>query len=164
MDAPGVLSTSAVICAINSGIGVLEHDFRLVLDRDQIFQPAFADHPALENDADVIADFLHLFEQVGAQEHRDAALAELEDQIADLPRAHRIHPGGRFVENDQPRLLDERLRQADALEHAFRIAADPAVARAFEIDQCEQFVHPVLQRLAAQPAEFAVETQGFRRR
>ena len=38
----------------------------------------------------MIADFLHLFEQVGAKEHRDAPLAELENQIADLAGTHRI--------------------------------------------------------------------------
>ncbi len=137
-------------------------NLRLVLDRDQVLQPALLHHPAFENDADVVADLLHLFQQVRAQENRDPALPQLENQIPDLPRADRIHAGRRLVENHQPRLLHQRLGQPDALQHALRVAADPPVAGAFQIHQAQQFAHPVFQDFALQAAEFAVKPQGLR--
>jgi len=65
--------------------GVLEHDVGLVLDGDQFLQPPLADHPSLENDPDMVANLLHLFQQVGAEKHGDAPVTKLEDQVTDLP-------------------------------------------------------------------------------
>ena len=86
---------------------------------------------------------------------------EIEDQVADLARARGIDPGGRFIEHQQPGFLDERLREADALEHALRVAAEAAVARVFEPDQLQEFPGAVAQLGAAEPADFAVEEERF---
>ena len=42
----------------------LERDFLLILNRNQLIQPAFSNHAPLAHDADFIAHFLHLFQQV----------------------------------------------------------------------------------------------------
>ena len=107
--------------------GVFEDQLRLVLDRDEVFEPAFADQRAAMQDADAVADLLHLLEQMRAKQHGDPALFEIENQIANLARARRIDARRRLVEHEQARLLDHRLRQADALEHALRVTAEPPI-------------------------------------
>ena len=54
-----------------------------------------------------------------AEEHRAASIPQLQDQLADISAAKRIEPGHRLVENHEVRLVEERLRDADALQHAF---------------------------------------------
>ena len=54
---------------------------------------------------------------------------QIENEIADFARAGGIDAGGRFVEHDQLRLLNERLGQPDALQHSLGITAEPPIAR-----------------------------------
>src|SRR5438309_1075271 len=96
-----------------------------------------------------------------AEQHGDTALFEIENEIANLARARGIDPGRRLIEHEQPRLLDHRLRKADALEHAFRVSADAAVRRVFEADEAQQFLRALPQLRAAQAAEFSVKVQGL---
>ena len=42
-----------------------------------------------------------------------------------MPAAHRVEPRGRLVEKDELGLVHQRLRQADALQHAL---GEPAQA------------------------------------
>ena len=51
-----------------AGWRVVEDDFDLVFDGDEVVQHAFADHAAAGQDADAVADFLDLFEQVGRED------------------------------------------------------------------------------------------------
>src|SRR5260221_5698176 len=102
---------------------VLENQLGLIFNRDQLVQPPFAHERPLVQDADAVANFLDLAEQVRAEQHRDAALFEVENQVANLARARGIDARSRLVEHEQPRLLDHPLREPDALEHAFRITA-----------------------------------------
>ena len=54
---------------------------------------------------------------------------EIENEIADFPRPGRIDAGGRFVQDDELRLLDERLRETDALQHSLGVTAQTAITR-----------------------------------
>ena len=146
------------------GRGVFEDQLGLVLDRDQFVEPAFTHERALVQDADAVADFLHLAEQMRAEQHGDAALFEIEDEVANLARAGGIDAGGRLIEHEQPRLLDHRLREADALEHPFRVAAEAPVRGIFQPDQLQQFLRALAQLRAAQAAQLAEEMQRLRRR
>ena len=49
-------------------------------------------------------------------------------------RAERIHAGERLVENQQLRLVDDRLRELHALAHALAVGADLLVRRVEQID------------------------------
>ena len=51
--------------------------------------------------------------------------------------ADRIDPGGRFVEDDKTRVLDDRLGETDALEHSLGIPPEAAGAGPLEIDKVE---------------------------
>ena len=48
---------------------------------------------------------------------------ELLNDLPDLDPADGIEPGHGLVEQHQPRLVDERLSDADALQHAFGVLA-----------------------------------------
>src|SRR5262249_6196348 len=48
------------------------------------------------------------------------AIAQFENQRPDVTAAERIEAGHRFVENHELRIVDERLGDADALQHALR--------------------------------------------
>ena len=50
---------------------------------------------------------------MAAQNHRLAASRQRENQIFHLATPDRVEAGGRFVENDKIRIVDERLCQAD---------------------------------------------------
>ena len=56
-------------------------------------------------------------EDVRAEKHRAAAIAQLQDEVAHLPAAQRIQPGHRLIEEDHVRIVEDGLRDAHALEH-----------------------------------------------
>ena len=72
--------------------------------------------PLVEN-PDAVADFLDLAEEMRAEKNGDAAVLEIENEVADFAGAGGIDAGGGFVEDQEPGLLDQRLGEADALEH-----------------------------------------------
>ncbi len=47
-------------------------------------------------------------------------IAQLQNEVADLATSERIETGHRLVEEDDLGVIDERLRDADALHHALR--------------------------------------------
>jgi len=79
------------------GSGVFDDELGLVFDAHEVFERAFADHFASGHDADAVADFLNLLEEVRGEEDGLAAFFEVEDQVADLVRAGGIDSGGGFV-------------------------------------------------------------------
>ena len=52
------------------------------------------------------------------------------DQRAHVAHARRVEPGRRLVEQQQPRLADQRAGDAEALAHAVRVAADAILGAA----------------------------------
>ena len=116
----------------------------MVFNRDQRIQSALTHHFTVGHDADAITDLLELLEKMGGDEYGDATLFELEDQVPDLPRARGIHACGGFVENEEARLVNERLGEADALEHAFRITAYPTTGGTFQTREREEIMRPLL--------------------
>ena len=57
--------------------------------------------------------------------------------------------------------MNQCLRKPDALQHPFRIRAQPAVARPVQPHKIEQFVDALLQWRACHSAQPSEETQGF---
>ena len=51
------------------------------------------------------------------------------DDFTDFHPANRVEAAGRLVENEQIGIVDERLREADALLHAFGIRFDRTFPR-----------------------------------
>ena len=66
-----------------------------------------------------IAGNLHLAEQVRVQKDGRAALAQIANDVAHQPAPYGVETRSGLIQDDQFRLIEQRLRQADALEHAF---------------------------------------------
>src|SRR6185436_6894634 len=75
----------------------------------------------------------------------------------DRPAPHdRVHPAQRLVEDQQLRLVDDRLRQLHALAHALAVGADLAVADVEQVDRIERLARGCLRGVvthAVQPGE-----------
>ena len=76
---------------------------------------------------DAIAHALHLIEQVRGQQHGDALVLELLDQVEELERRLRIEAGGRLVENGDLGALHHDLGKPEPLAHAAREGRDTLV-------------------------------------
>ena len=66
------------------------------------------------------AQCLRVAEHVRTEKHRAAAIAEPQNQRAHVAPAQRIQARHRLVEDDELRIVDKGLRDADALQHALR--------------------------------------------
>jgi len=112
----------------------------------------------LDEDHGIASNF-DFTEQMGIEEDRGAALALVTDNIADQVTAHGIEAGGGFVEEDQFGLMDEGLRQADALHHAFGKAAEASIAMRGEADQIDVGRNALAQLGGSKPAEAGVQRE-----
>jgi hypothetical protein len=61
----------------------------------------------------------------------------MNENIANLFAAYRIDTIGWFIEHDQFRIVDERLRNSEPLHHAFRILAHFRLAPIAHADQMQ---------------------------
>src|SRR6185437_4132365 len=117
-------------CALRDKIG---YQFRRQLVDDdldparliqEIFHCAHLLERALLDDSDAIANLFHFGENVRAEENGFALRFERENQFANFFSADGVQAGRRFIENDELRIVHQRLREADALDHATRKFAD----------------------------------------
>ena len=74
-------------------------------------------HPALVQDADVIANLLHFLE-VMARKNDGAILLVSLHQITDAARIVGVEAGSRFIQKNHFCVADERLTQRHAFQHA----------------------------------------------
>ena len=102
------------------------HRLRAAQPRGQVVGRVDRDDAALVDDDDALAGLRDLRQDVRAEDDRVVA-GEAADQIARLDDLLRVEAGGRLVEDQHLGVVDDRLRQADALPVALRQLA--AVAR-----------------------------------
>ncbi len=95
----------------------------------QLVDRARGDEAALDEHADAVADLLDLVQQVRRQQHRDALVgAQPLDEQQQLAHALGVDVHRRLVEDQDRRVLDQRVGEPEPLAHAPREAADLAVA------------------------------------
>src|SRR5438093_13640724 len=100
---------------------------------------------------------------MAAQNYGLAATCQSEDQILDLATANRIEAGGRLVENDEVRIVDERLRQANAPLHALREFAHRACVRLRQAHHVEELLGAVRALLFRQSEKIAEKIERLAR-
>ena len=110
------------------------------------------DLPAVEHD-NVVADPLHVVEDVRGEHHQDAELpVDAADQVEHLLPAERIEPVRRLVEEDQLGIVHDRLGELHPLFHAGRESFDQPVALFVETDLVEHVGRSLPRGAPRQPA------------
>ena len=110
--------------------------------RDELVQRALVAHAPARDDHDAVAQLLDLGHEVRGQQHRHALVGEAADQQAHVAHAARVQAGGGLVEDQQPRVAQQRAGEPEALAHAVRVAADLVARAVGELDGVERGVDP----------------------
>ena len=103
----------------------------------EILRRRLRDEAALADHGDLRSDGLDVGDDVRREDH-DAALADLREQVAETHALLRVEADRRLVDDDELRIAEERLGDAEALAHAAGVAAEPPVRGAVEVRQLEQ--------------------------
>ena len=127
-------------------------------------ETAFLDDAAALDEHDPIARGFHFAEQMGIEKDRDPVGAQLGDDVAHQQPSQWVEAGGRLVQEHELRLVQQRLCQPRALQHALAVAAQRAIGRIDEVHAGQQSIDAGVQRAASQPIEAAVKPQQLRRR
>ena len=126
-------------------------------------ETAFGDDAAAFDERHAIAGRFHFAKQMGIEKHRDPVGAQFVDDAAHQQSAQRVEPGGRLIEEDELRFVEQRLGQPHPLKHALAVAAQRAIGRVEQVDACQQPIDAGVQRNAAQTIEPAVKPQQLGR-
>ena len=114
-------------------VRILRHDLdgRLADLGLQLRGRALGDDLAVVDDPDPVGEHVRLLEVLRRQEDGDALVArEAPDLLPERRAALRVEPGGRLVEEEDRRVVDQRERQVEPALHPARVRADLAVAGA----------------------------------
>ncbi len=121
--------------------------------RGELGQGRGPDQPSRVDRDQVVADPLDLPQEVRRHDDRDAELgADPVDECEHLLAPGGVQPGRRLVEEQQARIVDQRLGELDALAHPGRIAADGAVPLLVQADVTERLGGPLPCRGRGQAA------------
>ena len=88
------------------------------------------------------------------REEHGALASQLLDDAPHLDDLRRVEPDGRLVQDQDLRLVEQRLRQPEALAQSLGQVADEAVGTIDQVDLLEHLVDAVVQvraRAAANP-------------
>src|SRR4051794_15064702 len=81
--------------------------------------------------------------------------ANIRKKIAKTNSLFRIEAGGRLIHNQQGRIIDQRLRDAEALLHATGETADRAFCNTVKIDRLEHLTHTLARTHSLERREVA---------
>ena len=101
-------------------------------------------------------------EQVAGEQDRDPLAGEAAHEVAHVAHPGRVEPGRRLVEQEQPRLAQQRGGDPEPLAHAVRVAADPVLRPVAQLDELEHLVDPGA-RAAARRSRRAAAGSAARR-
>ena len=135
----------------------------LLLERQELRQPAAGHQLPLRDDADLAAQRLGVRQDVRAEEHGAAAIAQAEHELPHVAAAERVETGHRLVEEDDVGPVENRLGNADALHHALGVRAQAQAALLAQADIVEHGRNPgpsLRRRYAEQPAEVVEQFLG----
>src|SRR5690606_1947176 len=114
-------------------------------------------------DQEARADILDLTQQVRTEDDALAAVAQLQQQLLDLPGGDGVHAAGWLIEDQQVGIIDQRLGEPDAALHAAGVLADGAVLGAAQAQHLQQHGAAPAALVAGQVEEAAVEVERLRR-
>ena len=109
-------------------------------------ETAFGDDAAALDERHTIAGRFYFTKQMGIEKHRHVVGAQFVDDAAHQQPAQWVKPGGRLIEKDESRIVQQRLRQTDALKHAFAVAAQRAIGGIEQVHAGQQAVDAGVER------------------
>ena len=135
------------------------HALEDVLDRAGRQDPAFLDH------RHEVADLGQLGQDVRAEEDGLAIGGQLANQRPEFDAGARIEVGGRLVENQQLRVVNDGAAECDALLEALRKSLDVSIPEVADAHELDDVLHGLLPCGAAQVvrAREEIEILGHRR-
>ena len=99
---------------------------------------ALGDDPAVVQHRDPVGQLVGLVQVLRGQEDRHAAGHELADDLPHGAAAARVQPGGRLVEEDQPRVADQGHGQVEAAPHAAGVGRAGLRRRVGQVELVQQ--------------------------
>src|SRR5207245_6734945 len=108
-------------------------------------------------------DTLYFAKDVVAHEDRASLAFQRLDYIADFGHASRVQARRGLVEDEEFRLVEERLRDGDALFHPLRELLDPVVRPLVQLDLLQDRLTAVFDFLARHAAEASRIRERFDR-
>src|SRR5258706_1429408 len=106
-----------------------------------------------------VAGHLHLAQEVRVQEDGGPAGPEVADHVTDQPAPEGVETGSGLVEEDELRLAEQCLGQANALPHALAVVVDAAAPDVPELHPIEQLLDLPVERAPAKAQQAAVEAE-----
>ena len=128
----------------------------------QLVRLAKGEQLPVRDDEDLLADRLHLGEDVRAEDDR-VRLPELADEVADLDNLQGVEADRRFVQNNHLGAAEQRLRDADALPVALGQGGDAAVRDLADLDLPDHLADLPVELFAPQPLGLPDKPQVFQR-
>ena len=119
----------------------------------QVGERALVNDAAGVDDRDAIAQFLHLGELVGAEQHGHALVGQAPDERAHVAHAGRVQAGRGLVEDQQARAPQQRGGDPEPLAHAVRVAADLVLGARASSTDLEHLVDPRAGAVAVERGE-----------
>ncbi len=123
------------------------------------------------DDSHPVGELVGLLQVLRCQEDRRAVVVQRLHLLPDRLAADRVEAGGGLVQEEDPRLVDERGSEVEPALHAARVGADPAVRGVVESDPGEQSFGALLALGARQSVKRRLEAdqltpghQGIERR
>ena len=131
------------------GVGGNRLDRRTADARLQLVGRPLGHDLAVVDDPDAVGEDVGLLEVLGRQEDGDAVLARQSlDLLPECGAALDVQAGGRLVEEEDPRGVDERQRQVEPALHSAGVALHLAVRRLREPNAPEQLVGALAANVA----------------
>ena len=113
------------------------------------------------DDGERITHFGQFRQNVGGDQHRFAHVLERAQNPLHLRSGARVHAGGRLIQDEQARIVDERPCQAKPLLHSAGKDVHIAVALVGEVHQLQQAVRHAPAFLLAKAVAAHIEVQVF---
>lgn len=111
------------------------------------------------DDADVIAQSLRVFNQVGAQQDRATGLPDVRDDFLEHALVDRIEPAKRLVQHDDVGFVEHRGYELQLLLHPLRKILDSVVDAVFKPKPLEPSIDPGSRRARRDALELGQERQ-----
>ena len=122
--------------------------------RNQFARRAADQNLPVIDDQQPVTQFLRLIHVMCREQNRQPLLPEFAELFPDRMPDVRIKPGRRFIEDQNPRLVDQPAGDHQAALHATGERFNPDVAFVFEFDKADQFIGAPF-RFVAGDAEIA---------